>query len=101
MTGRGYRDGDQLRSGEQPWPTGWEQDPRVDDGHAHDWERVLLPDSGVMCRRSEYVVRCAVCHAPRCSPSTSADPCMERRHHHDLHIHLSGGWRPIGDRLPQ
>lgn len=94
----GYKVGPTLAPGEPPWPVGWEQDPRVDDGHAHDWETVLL---GADHRRVEEVVRCAVCHAPRCGHSRDTNPCMERRHHRGLHIHLNGACDPVGGYLPR
>lgn len=97
----GYRDGPTLAPDVPPWPLSWEQDPRIDDGHAHSWEKVHLIADGQRRRFEEDVVRCAVCSVPRCGGSTDRDPCMERRHHLDLHIHLSGGWRTIGDYPPK
>jgi len=93
----GYKVGPTLTPDEQPWPTLWEQDPRIDDGHPHEWESVLL---GADHRRVEEVVRCATCNAPRCGSSTDPDPCMERRHHRGLHFYLSGGYEPVGGYLP-
>lgn len=63
----GYRVGAVLAPGERPWDCQWEQDARIDDGHAHDWETVLLGASDH--DRVEEVVRCASCHAPRCGSS--------------------------------
>jgi hypothetical protein len=84
----GYAIGPTLATNEYPWPTGWEQDPRIDDGHEHQWECVLLsPGPG---RRFEEVVRCAECLAPRCGHTHDPDPCMKRRHHLDCHRLLSG-----------
>ena len=98
----GYTEGPTLQPWQSPWPLQWESNPAIDDGHAHRWERVHLLADGQHRRFEEDVVRCAAiyCHAPRCGESTDEDPCMERRHHRDLHIHLSGGWRPLGDLLP-
>lgn len=96
----GYRIGQTLRPDEPPWNPQWESDPRIDDGHSHEWERVHLIADGRLRRFEEDVVRCATCHVPRCGGASVDDPCMERRHHRDMHIHLSGGFRPIGDLLP-
>jgi hypothetical protein len=94
----GYRVGPVLAADEPPWPTGWEQDPRIDDGHAHEWETCLLaPGHGR--QRMEEVVRCAVCHAPRCSHSGDENPCMERRHHRGIHTYLDGSYEPVGGYL--
>lgn len=95
----GYQVGPTLAPDEPPWPTGWEQDPRIDDGHAHDWETCLLAADGRKRTRVEEVVRCSVCHAPRCGHSIDPDPCMERRHHRGLHVYLSGRYEPIGGYL--
>jgi hypothetical protein len=38
----GYTIGPSLAPDQPPWPLQWESDPRIDDGHAHDWECVLL-----------------------------------------------------------
>lgn len=100
MTDRGYTIGATLAPDEQPWPYSWEQDPRIDDGHGHDWECVLLVGNGKQRRFTEEVVRCATCRVPRCGSSTDDDPCMERRHHRSLHIHLSGRYRTLGDLPP-
>lgn len=97
----GYTEGPTLHPHELPWPTQWEANPDIDDGHAHRWQRVHLLADGQHRRFEEDVVRCDLCLAPRCGESTDTDPCMERRHHTDLHIHLSGGWRPLGDILPE
>lgn len=81
----GYRVGPVLLKG-TPWPSDWEQSDRLDDGHVHDWESVLLRSGG----RVEEVIRCATCQAPRCGHSTDLDPCMSRRHHRFCHRLLSG-----------
>lgn len=96
-----YSIGPTLQPDEPPWQLMWEQDPRIDDGHAHQWQRVHLIADGQRRRFEEDVIRCATCHVPRCggTAETDADPCMERRHHRDMHIHLSGGFRPLGDLL--
>lgn len=86
----GYSIGPTIPATEDPWPIGWEQDPRIDDGHAHEWESCLLAADGQHRTRIEEVVRCATCHAPRCGSSTDPDPCMKRRHHRDCHRMLSG-----------
>jgi hypothetical protein len=95
----GYTDGPTLTHDEAPWPVGWEQDPRIDDGHAHQWERCTLL-AGPQRHADDIVIRCAICHVPRCGHSTDDDPCMERRHHTGLHIHLFGSWAPLGG-LPE
>lgn len=82
----GYRVGPILKPGEPPWPTRWEDDPTIDDGHAHDWETCLL-GAPTDHRRVEEVVRCAVCSAPRCGSSTDPNPCLDRRHHRGDHTH--------------
>lgn len=96
----GYGVGPTLDPDERPWPIGWEQDPRIDDGHAHNWECVLLAADGYRRSRIEEVVRCSTCHAPRCGHVHDQDPCMERRHHDGLHIYLSGAYEPLGGLLP-
>lgn len=95
--GRGYVVGPTLAAGESPWPLQWESS--VDEMCAHEWEIVSLPEWHG--RRAENVVRCAACHVPRCGESTCDDPCMERRHHHGLHIYLSGRWEPLGGILAE
>ena len=95
----GYTIGPTLTPSEDPWPLRWESDPRIDDGHAHDWESVLLEGDGQHRRYTEEVVRCRHCHAPRCGESQDEDPCMERRHHRSLHIYLSGRFEPLGGYL--
>lgn len=92
----GYTVGPTLPATEEPWPVQWEQDPRIDDGHPHQWECVLLAADGVHRTRIEEVVRCSVCLAPRCGHSIDPDPCMERRHHSGLHVYLSGAFEPVG-----
>lgn len=85
----GYQVGPVLAPGELPWPIRWEDDPRIDDGHDHVWETVLLgaPTGRGRRRRQrvEEVVRCQVCTAPRCGSSTDPNPCLERRHHRGDH----------------
>lgn len=93
----GYRIGPVLAPDEAPWPIGWESDPRIDDGHAHDWERVTVHLRHEA--RNPFVIRCATCHAPRCGHSLDRDPCMERRHHDGLHITLLGRFEPVGGYL--
>ena len=79
-----------------PWPLFWEQDPRIDDGHAHEWEMVVVePYRG----GREAVTRCASCHCPRCGHTFDDDPCLERRHHRGLHIYESGRYEPVGGYL--
>lgn len=95
----GYDVGPILAPDEAPWPAGWEQDPAIDDGHAHIWETVLLGADGVCRRRVEEVVRCSSCCAPRCGSSTAANPCMERRHHRTVHVYLDGSYDPVGGLL--
>ena len=70
----------------------WTRDPRLNDGHPHRWETVLLGPP----RRVEEVVRCEICHAPRCGSSTDRDPCMLRRHHRREHVLLFGTSRRLG-----
>jgi hypothetical protein len=85
---------------------GWEQADLTDDGHPHQWERVLVvtlypQDSGpALVQRWEAVIRCRVCRCPRCGSSSDPDPCMERRHHDGLHITLHGRFEPVGGSLP-
>ena len=88
----GYIVGPVLAPGELPWPIRWEDDPRIDDGHDHTWETVLLgavAASKLLPRlrrpRVEEVVRCQICCAPRCGSSTDENPCLERRHHRGDH----------------
>lgn len=109
----GCTEGPTLAANEKPWPLGWEWEwgwnkaesdcrkpaVRIDDGHAHQWEVCHLLADGQRRVREESVVRCSTCHAPRCGDSSDPDPCMERRHHDGLHIHLSGMFRPLGDIL--
>lgn len=75
----------------------WEQDPRIDDGHAHDWEMVVVE---TYPGHSEPVTRCKHCHAPRCGFTFATDPCTQRRHHRDMHIYESGRFEPLGGILP-
>lgn len=92
----GYEVGPTLSDDVPPWPIGWERDPRVDDGHEHCWESCLLLPGP---RRSvgDEVVRCKVCHAPRCGSALGdLDPCMKRRHHDDCHRLLSGAREHLG-----
>lgn len=101
----GYTVGPVLAPGEDPWPTGWEQDPRIDDGHPHVWETVLLGARKPGFRpgrrsRVEEVVRCHICHAPRCGASTDPDPCLERRHHQGDHVTFAGHREPVGGLPP-
>ena len=96
----GYTVGPTLPAEEAPWPSMWEQDPAIDDGHKHRWESCLLAavdESGQRRRyQVEEVIRCAVCQAPRCGDSGEDDPCMKRRHHFDCHRFLSGRSEHIG-----
>lgn len=93
MSDRGYVVGPTLAEGETPWPLGWERDPKVDDGHLHEWECVLVRMPG---RRLEECVRCVTCHAPRCGSSRDDDPCMQRRHHTVDHVTTSGKRSKVG-----
>lgn len=102
----GYTVGPTLPPGESPFAPGWEQDPRIDDGHPHVWETVLLgARQGAWRRRAhrrvEEVVRCQVCKAPRCGTSVDPNPCMERRHHRGVHVYLDGSFEPVGGLLPE
>lgn len=88
---------------EPPWPLRWESDARIDDGHAHEWEWVVCRSwRGKYHRRAsdgstfDTVIRCSVCHVPRCGDVKSPDPCMERRHHLGMHFHFSGGVDLLG-----
>lgn len=92
----GYRVGPTLAPDEPPWPLGWEQDPRIDDGHEHEWETVLLAADGLHRTRIEECVRCAACHCPRCGHSTETYPCLERRHHRACHRFASGRTEHLG-----
>jgi hypothetical protein len=89
----GYALGPTLAHDQRPWPILWEQ--QVDETCAHQWERVLLL-AGSQRYRQEPVIRCSLCHVPRCGDSDEVDPCMERRHHRSLHLRLSGAWAPLG-----
>lgn len=78
-------------------PIQWESDPRIDDGHAHDWHMVVTePYPG----HREAMTVCRVCRAPRCGHTFDDDPCIERRHHDGLHIYESGRYEPLGGLLP-
>lgn len=94
----GYTSGPTLAPDVPPWPRRWESDPAI-DLCAHWWELVHLLADGKYRLYEDDVVRCAVCHTPRCGESDEADPCMERRHHQGLHIHLSGRFEPLGGHL--
>lgn len=91
----GYVEGPTLAPDEAPWRILWESS--VDEGCAHQWERVTVPS--LRWRLEESVIRCATCHVPRCGHSTDRDPCMERRHHDGVHIYLSGAFEPLGGVL--
>lgn len=78
----------------RPFPIGWEQDPRIDDGHRHEWEVVMLGPPGHP--RVEEVVRCSVCHCPRCGFTYDPNPCMLRRHHRVDHEYANGGKERVG-----
>ena len=95
----GYKIGPTIPATELPWPYLWEQDPKIDDGHAHDWECCLLAADGLHRVRIEEIVRCAVCLAPRCGHSGDDNPCMERRHHQGLHFYLDGAYEPVGSAI--
>lgn len=92
---RGYALGPDLAPGEDPWPLLWEQNQGIDNC-PHAWERVVVHRR---FSEAEPVVRCHACHVPRCGHSDDADPCMERRHHRTVHIHLSGRFAPVGGYL--
>lgn len=97
---RGYVVGPILGPEERPFTLGWEHNPQTDNGHDHIWELCLLTP-GRYAVRVEEVVRCMVCHAPRCGYSTDDDPCMERRHHNCSplnrpHRFLSGRIEKVG-----
>lgn len=95
----GYAVGPALVPDQPPWDIQWESDPRVDDGHLHEWESVLLQGDGRQRRSTEEVILCAVCHAPRCGDTRDDDPCMNRRHHRVNHCTLGGlSWRIGGTR---
>lgn len=94
----GYACGPTLYPWQAPWPQRWESDPAI-ESCAHRWERVHLLADGKYRRFEEHVVRCADCHAPRCGYTQDEDPCMERRHHRGVHIHLSGRFEPLGGYL--
>jgi hypothetical protein len=94
----GYVEGPTLHHNERPWPILWEQN--TDETCAHEWERCLLLADGPARWRAEFVIRCSLCHVPRCGNVDDADPCMERRHHDSLHIYPSGAFEPLGGLLP-
>jgi len=89
----GYAVGPTLKPGESAWPCQWEQDPRIDDGHLHAWESVVVTSA---VGGFDEVVRCASCHAPRCGNVHDDDPCMNRRHHFDCHRYRSGRREHLG-----
>lgn len=80
--------------GRLPWPTGWEQ--QVDESCAHQWEVCTVHLGG----GREIVVRCADCRVPRCGHFADRNPCMERRHHRDMHVYLDGSFEPVGGTPP-
>lgn len=85
---------------EHPWSLNWEQDPKVHDGHAHEWERIIWADTTSQREdggfdHAEIVVRCRACGAPRCGHSGDRPPCREVRHHLGPH-HLGGQFEPVG-----
>ena len=96
MSDRGYVVGPALPDDVRPWPSGWEQDPRIDECD-HIWESCLLLPGPYRGNGAE-VVRCMNCHAPRCGDADSRDrdPCMKRRHHGGEHRYLSGVTRKVG-----
>lgn len=77
-------------------PPSWEQDPRIDDGHKHDWIMVIIAPRGGSNPFREAMTVCRQCRAPRCGDTFDSDPCMSRRHHADPHIHESGKVRAVG-----
>lgn len=84
----GYVEGGALDERERPWPIGWETAEvwTLHPLRPHEWERVVVTQPhGV----PEAVVRCSLCHVPRCGHSTDPDPCMRRRHHREEHLRLS------------
>ena len=81
-------------------PHGWEQDPRIDDGHAHDWHMVITQPWGPNHpEHREAMTVCRACGAPRCGTTFADDPCLERRHHRGVHRYESGRFQPIGGIL--
>jgi hypothetical protein len=88
MSGGGYTVGPTLAPDERPWPILWEQSPTLDDCD-HTWESVLLAADGLYRARIDEVIRCSVCHTPRCGYVHDDDPCMLRRHHFTCHATLT------------
>jgi hypothetical protein len=83
-----------------PWPIQWERDHRIDDGHEHEWETVLVGPP--RHNRYEMVDRCRHCQAPRCDRHNGPhDRCLERRHHGSLHIFPSGEVTPVGGYISE
>jgi hypothetical protein len=80
--------GPALAADERPWPLGWERDPQV-AACPHEWETVLLAADGLHRTRTEEVVRCRDCHAPRCGHTVDPDPCDLVRHHDGPHFPVS------------
>jgi hypothetical protein len=81
-------------------PPGWEQDPRIDDGHAHNWHMVITQPWGRNHpEHREAMTVCRACGAPRCGATFADDPCLERRHHRGVHRYESGRFQPIGGIL--
>lgn len=81
--GVGYEIGPVLAPGERPWPAEW-ANTIVCIVCAHpEWESVLVP--AYKGQVIEEVVRCTMCHAPRCGDVREADPCMKVRGHGGYH----------------
>ena len=75
-----------------PCPFDWETNPEIDTC-CHWWRLAIVAHWDSVDR----TVYCERCRAPRCLSSLDEnDPCMERRHHHGVHVYLSGQFMPIG-----
>jgi hypothetical protein len=84
----GYALGPVLSPGERPWPEQWERSIVCMVCPHTAWESVLVPPSETS--PCDEVVRCTVCHAPRCGGTREDDPCMKVLNHLDYHWLVSG-----------
>ncbi len=85
----GYEVGPTIPATEDPWPIQWETSPECRDCDHPHWESCLLEADGLHRVSVAEVVRCILCHAPRCGHTIDSDPCIEVRHHEGPHIFAS------------
>lgn len=87
---------------EHPFPHGWERSSAAEECY-HQWETVrvqTMPPNPNVPDRIETVIRCEICHTPRCDRlDQDRTQCVERRHHSTVHIYPSGRFDPIGGYL--